>query len=334
MLASLSRLSSLFTLPLLLSIRRTHSSLLNRLSHPSLPNRRFPRVEMPPKTRKRTLSNTSADEIEMRLVMEEGTGRYPRKRFRFEIEEEVFDEAVEDEEEAGDEGRDSIQYASSPSLVRQSFLTPGGGPLPATRGGEAGEVSTPKEGDDEPGTQHSPSPSSPPPAPKPKKQSKPKVMQYDATKFLPRVKSPWKVGAHVSASGGVENAVVNAAMIGANAFALFLKSQRKWTSPPLTPSSIALFKQRMDELDYDCKHVLPHGSYLINLGNPDKYVSFRLVSRTTYESATVTVSPFFLHRFTLYLHPSSIRGSFASCCPLVFRPPPFTLITTLTPVQG
>jgi hypothetical protein len=58
----------------------------------------------------------------------------------------------------------------------------------------------------------------------------------------------------------------------ANAFALFLKSQRKWTSPSLQDTSIELFKKRMKDLDYDPKHVLPHGSYLINLGNPDRYV--------------------------------------------------------------
>ncbi|KAF8176776.1 xylose isomerase-like protein, partial [Pholiota molesta] len=77
------------------------------------------------------------------------------------------------------------------------------------------------------------------------------------------------VGAHVSAAKGVENSIINAASIGANAFALFLKSQRKWTSPPLTESSIAEFKKRMEEHGYTSKMVLPHGSYLINLGNPD-----------------------------------------------------------------
>ncbi|KAJ3565581.1 hypothetical protein NP233_g7543 [Leucocoprinus birnbaumii] len=87
--------------------------------------------------------------------------------------------------------------------------------------------------------------------------------------FLPRVNSLWKVGAHVSAAGGVENAVTKAASIGANAFALFLKSQRKWTSPALTNDSIASFKEKMTEHNYTSDVVLPHGSYLINLGNPD-----------------------------------------------------------------
>jgi hypothetical protein len=55
----------------------------------------------------------------------------------------------------------------------------------------------------------------------------------------------------------------------ASAFTLFLKSQRKWTSPALQDTSIELFMKRMKDLDYDPEHVLPHGSYLIN---PDRHV--------------------------------------------------------------
>ncbi len=77
------------------------------------------------------------------------------------------------------------------------------------------------------------------------------------------------IGAHVSASGGVENAPVNAHAIGANAFALFTKNQRQWVAPPLTKQSIDLFKSRCAELGYMPKMILPHDSYLINLGNPD-----------------------------------------------------------------
>lgn len=62
-------------------------------------------------------------------------------------------------------------------------------------------------------------------------------------------------------------------MDSANAFALFLKSQRKWSSPPLTEASISLFKSRLKEYDYAPKFILPHGSYLINLGNPDTYAT-------------------------------------------------------------
>jgi len=77
------------------------------------------------------------------------------------------------------------------------------------------------------------------------------------------------IGAHVSAAGGVENAPVNAQAIGAKAFALFTRNQRQWKSNPLTEKSIALFKERCAEYGYSSKHILPHDSYLINLGHPD-----------------------------------------------------------------
>lgn len=93
--------------------------------------------------------------------------------------------------------------------------------------------------------------------------------EVDLKDFPIRTTSLWKVGAHVSAAGGVENSVLNAAKIGANSFALFLKSQRRWVSPALVQTSIGLFKERMKQFSYDPKHILPHGSYLINLGNPD-----------------------------------------------------------------
>ena len=76
------------------------------------------------------------------------------------------------------------------------------------------------------------------------------------------------IGAHVSAAGGVENAPMRAKEIGATAFALFTKNQKQWSSPPLTDESIALFKQRCQELGYPPCSILPHDGYLINLGHP------------------------------------------------------------------
>lgn len=78
------------------------------------------------------------------------------------------------------------------------------------------------------------------------------------------------IGAHVSASGGVENAPLNAYSIGAKAFALFTKNQRQWVASPLTKKSIDLFKQRCNEFGFSPDHILPHDSYLINLGHPEE----------------------------------------------------------------
>lgn len=76
------------------------------------------------------------------------------------------------------------------------------------------------------------------------------------------------VGAHISASGGVENAPLNAHAIGAKAFAFFTKNQRQWFASPYKEENIVNFKQRCKELGYSPEHILPHSSYLINLGNP------------------------------------------------------------------
>ncbi|MBK7212168.1 MAG: deoxyribonuclease IV [Bacteroidales bacterium] len=77
------------------------------------------------------------------------------------------------------------------------------------------------------------------------------------------------IGAHVSAGGGVENAPVNAHEIGAKAFALFTKNQRQWVSAPLTDKSIELFKENCAKYGYLPSQILPHDSYLINLGHPE-----------------------------------------------------------------
>lgn len=77
------------------------------------------------------------------------------------------------------------------------------------------------------------------------------------------------IGAHVSAEGGVENAPINAHNIGANAFAFFTKNQRRWEANPLTEKNIALFKENCAKYDILPKNILPHDSYLINLGHPE-----------------------------------------------------------------
>ncbi len=77
------------------------------------------------------------------------------------------------------------------------------------------------------------------------------------------------VGAHVSAAGGVENAIKNAANLNAGGFALFTKNQRQWLAKPLEEEKITKFKELMKEYGYNEDMVLPHDSYLINLGHPE-----------------------------------------------------------------
>lgn len=77
------------------------------------------------------------------------------------------------------------------------------------------------------------------------------------------------VGAHVSASGGVENAPINAHNIGAKAFGLFTRNQKRWYSKPLEEKSIEAFKENCAKFGYESFQILPHDSYLINLGHPD-----------------------------------------------------------------
>lgn len=113
------------------------------------------------------------------------------------------------------------------------------------------------------------------PAPK-KRKTGGKVKPEDMPPLASRsavasLKKAMYIGAHVSAAGGVQNSLHNAVHIGANAFALFLKSQRKWENPPLAPDTIASFhacsKQHGWAVD---KYCVPHGSYLVNLAAAEK----------------------------------------------------------------
>lgn len=77
------------------------------------------------------------------------------------------------------------------------------------------------------------------------------------------------IGAHVSIAGGVENAPLNAGAIGATAFAMFTKNQRQWSAPPISEESAAAFRANCKRFGYKPEFILPHDTYLINLGQPD-----------------------------------------------------------------
>ena len=78
------------------------------------------------------------------------------------------------------------------------------------------------------------------------------------------------VGAHVSAAGGVDKAPLNAAAIGARAFALFTRNQRQWAAKPLAKEEIEAFRTNCREKGYTPAQILAHDGYLINLGHPEK----------------------------------------------------------------
>jgi deoxyribonuclease-4 len=78
-----------------------------------------------------------------------------------------------------------------------------------------------------------------------------------------------RIGPHVSTSGGVQNAPVNASVLGATAFGLFTKNQRQWIAKPYEKSTIDSFKKNCADKNYNPDFILAHDSYLINIGNAD-----------------------------------------------------------------
>src|SRR5690554_6663605 len=79
-----------------------------------------------------------------------------------------------------------------------------------------------------------------------------------------------RVGPHVHTTGGVFNAPLNAAAVGATTFGLFTKNQRRWDAKPLDNQTIDAFRKNLSDSGFLPKHVLAHNSYLINIGHPDK----------------------------------------------------------------
>ncbi|MCW8816208.1 MAG: deoxyribonuclease IV [Chlorobium sp.] len=119
------------------------------------------------------------------------------------------------------------------------------------------------------------------------------------------------IGAHVSIAGGIENAPLRAQEIGATAFALFTKNQRQWKAPALTAKTIEAFRENCERCGYRPEHILPHDSYLINLGSPDAQKLDR--SRNAFIDEMQRTEALGLVR--LNLHPGShLRESSEEAC--------------------
>ena len=108
-------------------------------------------------------------------------------------------------------------------------------------------------------------------------------------------------GPHVSIAGGVENAPLNAAALGATAFAMFTKNQRQWSAPPISEASAAAFRENCRKAGYTPDQILPHDGYLINMGNPDPEKRKNAVAAFTDEMFRCQ----FLGLKLLNLHPGS-----------------------------
>lgn len=123
------------------------------------------------------------------------------------------------------------------------------------------------------------------------------------------------IGAHVSIAGGVQKAPGNAAAIGAGAFAMFTKNQKQWHAKPYTPDMVESFKSNLKKTGIVPEFVLPHDSYLINLGNPDPQK--RKLSLTAFVDEIRRVESLGLNK--LNFHPGAhLRGySEAECLKVI-----------------
>ncbi|VFP78072.1 Endonuclease 4 [Buchnera aphidicola (Cinara cuneomaculata)] len=78
------------------------------------------------------------------------------------------------------------------------------------------------------------------------------------------------IGAHVSSQGGVEKSILRAHQLGATAFSLFLNNPLRWNHSSLTNKIVNNFHKNCKIYGYSSLQILPHSSFLINLGHPDK----------------------------------------------------------------
>lgn len=80
-------------------------------------------------------------------------------------------------------------------------------------------------------------------------------------------KQPLLIGAHTSAAGGVHNAILEGAKIGATTVQLFTSNQKRWESKPISEAQVDLWKAALEETAL--RQIMSHAAYLINLGSPN-----------------------------------------------------------------
>lgn len=106
-------------------------------------------------------------------------------------------------------------------------------------------------------------------------------------------------GAHVSISGGIENAILSGNELQCNAIQIFSKQQLRWNAKPLLEKEIAPYRESIKKSAI--KSVIIHDSYLINLGSPDKENLIK--SREAFLEEVIRAES--LNAAGLVLHPGS-----------------------------
>ncbi len=79
-----------------------------------------------------------------------------------------------------------------------------------------------------------------------------------------------RFGAHVSASGGISNAIDRGQAIGCESLQVFTHNPRTWKPINHTPEQIAAFREKAAAAGMG--PLVSHGLYLMNLGAPDREV--------------------------------------------------------------
>lgn len=74
-------------------------------------------------------------------------------------------------------------------------------------------------------------------------------------------------GSHLSISGGMHNAIIEAKRLNFDTVQVFTKNQQQWRVPPLDPVAVETWKKHLADSKFE--HTVSHDSYLINLASPD-----------------------------------------------------------------
>jgi deoxyribonuclease IV len=75
------------------------------------------------------------------------------------------------------------------------------------------------------------------------------------------------LGAHMSTSGGLDQAILRGKSIGCETIQLFVANPNRWQTKPFEPKEIARFQSTYAQ--NEVRPVIAHDIYLINLGSPD-----------------------------------------------------------------